>query len=302
MGAVFPSGLLSLDLALEIGGLPRGQIVEVFGPQAVGKTSLCLRFIAAVQQAGGTAVFVDTEYALDPLYAARCGIEVNRLWMVHPENGEQALDTLRRLALSRAVDLIVVDSAAALLPRAEKESALGTVRGAQERLLCEGLRRLSRELPATPAGVVFTNQIRHKSPGRLEGLETAAGGLPLKLHAAVRLELTPSAPRAGRPKIMGSCILGRVVKNKFARQSRAFKFNIMYNGVIADSEELLELAIHYHIIDKRENDFYFDGFWLGHGVQAAWLSLSRDGALSTHLERALRQQALPSTPMPVEED
>ncbi len=299
--AVFPTGLISLDIAVGIGGVPRGYITEIFGAEATGKTSLCLNLIARAQHAGTTCAFVDTERALDPAYASQCGVDVTTLLVSQPETGEEALEIVARLARSGAVGLAAVDSAAALAPKAEVNGRLGETAGtAQVKLLSTALHKLDAAARQSGMAIVFTNQTRQMAGANFGVASTTPGGLALKAQAALRVALSPGEAIQMGSAILGSRIHARVVKNKLAPPFSTTDFNIMYNGGIDIQEDLLKVGLRLGLINKRGSLFCIGEQMLGQGRHEAALALYRTPELADKLDQQIRQLALPASLMPVE--
>ena len=253
-----PTGSLSLDLALG-GGLPKGRIIEVYGPESSGKTTLTLHAIAEVQKAGGTAAFIDAEHALDPAYAKRIGVDVTNLLLSQPDNGEQALEITETLVRSNAVDIIVVDSVAALVPRAEIEGDMGdSLPGLQARLMSQALRKLTGVINRSKVTVVFINQIRMKIGVMFGNPETTTGGNALKFYASVRMDIRRIGQIKQGDEVIGNHTRVKVVKNKIAPPFREAEFDIMYNQGISKSGDVTDLAVKYGIVEKG-------GAWLTYG-------------------------------------
>jgi recombination protein RecA len=291
-----PTGSLSLDIALG-GGLPKGRIIEVYGPESSGKTTLTLHAIAEVQRAGGTAAFIDAEHALDPVYAKRIGVDVDNLLLSQPDNGEQALEITETLVRSNAVDIIVVDSVAALVPRAEIEGDMGdSLPGLQARLMSQALRKLTGVINRSKATVVFINQIRMKIGVMFGNPETTTGGNALKFYASVRMDIR----RIGQIK-QGDSIIGyrarvKVVKNKIAPPFREAEFDIMYTegktgGGISRTGDVLDLATQHNIVEKSGAWFAYQGNKIGQGREAAKAYLHDNPEVMEELAAKVREAA-----------
>src|SRR5476649_27492 len=263
-----PTGALSLDIALG-GGIPRGRVVEIYGPESSGKTTLSLHAIAEVQRAGGTAAFIDAEHALDPAYAKRIGVDVENLLLSQPDNGEQALEIVETLVRSNAVDLIVVDSVAALVPRAEIEGDMGDSHmGLQARLMSQALRKLTGIISRSNATVIFINQIRMKIGVMFGNPETTTGGNALKFYASVRMDIRRIAQIKQGETTVGNRTRVKVVKNKVAPPFREAEFDIMYNEGISYSGDVLDLATQYEIVEKSGAWYAYNSEKIGQGREA----------------------------------
>jgi recombination protein RecA len=264
-----PTGSLSLDLALG-GGIPRGRIIEIYGPESSGKTTLTLHAIAEIQKKGGTAAFIDAEHALDPAYAKRIGVDVENLLLSQPDNGEQALEITETLVRSNAVDLIVVDSVAALVPRAEIEGDMGDPQmGLQARLMSQALRKLTGVISRSKTTVIFINQIRMKIGVMFGNPETTTGGNALKFYASVRMDIRRISQIKSGDAVIGNRARVKVVKNKVAPPFREAEFDIMYNQGISTSGDILDLAVKYNIVEKAGAWFAYGGEKIGQGREAA---------------------------------
>lgn len=264
-----PTGSLSLDLALG-GGLPKGRIIEIYGPESSGKTTLTLHAIAEIQKQGGTAAFIDAEHALDPSYAKRIGVDVDNLLLSQPDNGEQALEIAETLVRSNAVDLIVVDSVAALTPRAEIEGDMGDSHmGLQARLMSQALRKLTGVISRSKATVIFINQIRMKIGVMFGNPETTTGGNALKFYASVRMDIRRVSQIKQGEEVIGNRTRVKVVKNKIAPPFRQAEFDIMYNQGISRSGDVLDLAVEHNIVEKSGAWFAYNGAKIGQGREAA---------------------------------
>ncbi|PIT86524.1 MAG: recombinase RecA [Candidatus Magasanikbacteria bacterium CG10_big_fil_rev_8_21_14_0_10_43_6] len=265
-----PTGCLSLDIALGIKGVPRGRIVEIFGPEASGKTTLAQHIVAETQKAGGIAAFIDAEHALDPDYARKIGVDVDNLLISQPDTGEQALEILETLVRSNGVDVVVIDSVAALVPKAEIEGDMGDSHmGLQARLMSQALRKLTGIVSKTHTTVIFINQIRHKIGVFFGNPETTTGGNALKFYSSIRIEIRRSAQIKQAEKIIGNRVKVKVVKNKVAAPFRTTEFDIMYNEGISLSGDLLDTGIEHKIINKSGNSYSFGEEKLGVGREKA---------------------------------
>jgi len=265
-----PTGSISLDIALGIGGIPRGRVVEIYGPESSGKTTLTLHIIANTQKAGGVAAFIDAEHALDPEYAKRIGVNINDLLISQPDNGEQALDIVETLVNSGQVNVIVVDSVAALVPKAEIEGDMGDQHmGRQARLMSQALRKLTSIISKSNCTVIFINQIRMKIGIVFGNPETTTGGNALKFYCSVRIEVRRSAQIKKGEEIVGNRTKVKIVKNKVAPPFRTTEFDIMYNEGISASGDVLDTGVKYEVIEKKGNSFSFGEAKLGVGREAA---------------------------------
>jgi recombination protein RecA len=287
-----PTGSLSLDLALGIGGIPRGRITEIYGPESSGKTTLCQHIVAEVQKMGGTAAYVDMEHALDPSYAAKCGVDIDNLLVSQPDTGEQALEITETLVRSGAVDLVVIDSVAALVPRSEIEGDMGDAQmGAMARLMSQALRKLSGAINQTKTSVVFTNQLRMKIGVMFGNPETTTGGNALKFYASVRLDVRRIQSIKIGAEIVGNRTRVRVVKNKVAPPFRSAEFDIMYNEGISKVGDLIDLATQLEIVDKRGAFFSFGETRLGQGRENSKEFLRQNPDLAKKIEDIIRLRA-----------
>lgn len=289
---VIPTGSLSLDLALGVGGIPRGRITEIFGPESSGKTTLCQHIVAEAQKLGGTAAYIDMEHALDPIYAAKCGVDVENLLVSQPDTGEQALEITETLVRSGAVDVVVIDSVAALVPRAEIEGDMGDAQmGAMARLMSQALRKLSGAINQTKTAVIFTNQLRQKIGVVFGNPETTTGGNALKFYASVRLDIRRIQSIKIGAEIVGNRTRVRVVKNKVAPPFRTAEFDIMYNEGISKVGDLIDLATQLGIIEKRGAFFSYGEIRLGQGRENAKEFLRQNPDLADEIEMVIRQRA-----------
>lgn len=287
-----PTGSLSLDLALGVGGIPRGRITEIYGPESSGKTTLCLHIVAEAQRMGGTAAYIDMEHALDPVYAARLGVNLDTLYISQPDTGEQALEITDTLVRSGAVDIVVIDSVAALVPRNEIEGDMGdATMGMQARLMSQALRKLSGAINQTKTAVVFTNQLRQKIGVMFGNPETTTGGMALKFYASVRLDVRRIQSIKVGAEIIGNRVRVRVVKNKVAPPFRTAEFDIMYNEGISKVGDIIDLATQLDIITKRGAFFSYGDIRLGQGRENAKEFLRQNSDLANEIEQAIRQRA-----------
>ncbi len=289
---VIPTGSLTLDIALGIGGYPRGRIVEIYGAEASGKTTVALHAIAEAQKQGGIAAFIDAEHALDPAYAARLGVDLDSLYISQPDTGEQALDIVEKLVSSGAVDLVVVDSVAALVPRAEIEGTIDDQGvGVQARLMSRAIRRLTGVVSRSNAIVIFINQIRHKIQA-YGNPETTPGGLALKFAASVRISVhARSSPIKDKGEAVGIEVTAKVVKNKLAPPYRVARFDILYGQGISRLGELVDLGVEYGVIRKSGSWFSYGDKQLGQGRDNVRQLLAENPELAAEIERAIRRKA-----------
>lgn len=287
-----PTGSLSLDLALGVGGIPRGRITEIFGPESSGKTTLCQHIVAEVQKMGGTAAYVDMEHALDPSYAAKCGVDIDNLLVSQPDTGEQALEITETLVRSGAVDLVVIDSVAALVPRSEIEGDMGDAQmGAMARLMSQALRKLSGAINQSKTTVIFTNQLRMKIGVMFGNPETTTGGNALKFYASIRLDVRRIQSIKIGAEVVGNRTRVRVVKNKVAPPFRSAEFDIMYNEGISKVGDLIDLATQLGIVDKRGAFFSYGDVRLGQGRENSKEFLRQNPDLANEIETVIRQRA-----------
>ncbi len=301
-----PTGSLSLDIALGVGGIPRARITEIYGPEASGKTTICQHIVAEAQKMGGTAAFIDMEHALDPVYAAKCGVNVDELLISQPDMGEQALEITETLVRSGAVEIVVIDSVAALVPRSEIEGDMGDpTMGTQARLMSQAMRKLSGAINQTRTSVIFTNQLRHKIGVMFGNPETTTGGNALKFYASVRLDVRRIQSIKVGSEIIGNRVRVRVVKNKVAAPFRTAEFDIMYNEGISKTGDILDLGADLDIIDKRGSWYSYGDIRLGQGRENSKEFLQQNEELSKEIEKAIREQSLvknPSTPWSDDDD
>jgi len=288
---LIPSGSLSLDLALG-GGYPKGRIIEIYGPESSGKTTLTLHAIAEIQKQGGTAAFIDAEHALDPAYAKRIGVDTANLLISQPDNGEQALEICETLVRSGAVDLIVVDSVAALVPQAEIDGDMGEAQmGLQARLMSQAMRKLTGIISKSKATVIFINQIRMKIGVMFGNPETTTGGNALKFYASVRLDIRRIGQIKEGDNITGNRTKVKVVKNKIAAPFRTAEFDIMYNEGISKVGDLLDLAVQYGVIEKSGAFFKYEGDTLGQGREAVKKVFREKPDFMNEIKKKVRAEA-----------
>jgi recombination protein RecA len=297
-----PSGSLSLDLSLGVGGYPRGRVIEVFGPESSGKTTLTLHAIAEAQKLGGTAAFIDAEHALDANYARKLGVDVDNLLVSQPDSGEQALEIAEVLIRSGAIDIVVVDSVAALVPRAELEGEMGEAQmGLQARLMSQALRKLTGIVSKSKTCLIFINQIREKIGVMFGNPETTTGGRALKFYSSVRVDVRRIASIKEGDEVTGSRTKAKIVKNKVAPPFREAEFDIMYGQGISREGDLLDLAVDKNIVDKSGAWFSFQGERLGQGRDNAKVFLKDNPDYRGRIELALREimgLSIPTIPAP----
>ncbi len=289
---VISTGSLSLDLALGVGGLPRGRVVEIYGPESSGKTTLCLHAIAEAQKAGGTAAFVDAEHALDITYAKKLGIQTDDLLVAQPDTGEQALEIVETLVRSGAIDIIVIDSVAALVPRAEIEGEMGDSHmGLQARLMSQALRKLTGAISKSMTTVVFINQIRMKIGVMFGNPETTTGGNALKFYSSVRLDIRRIESIKDGQEVMGSRVRVKVVKNKTAPPFKQAEFDIMFAEGVSKVGELVDLGVDKKIVDKAGAWYSYNEERLGQGREAAKTFLKTNVDIADEIEQKIREKA-----------
>ena len=283
------TGSLGLDIALGIGGLPRGRVVEVYGPESSGKTTLALHAIAEAQKAGGTAAFIDAEHALDPGYAKKLGVNIDELIVSQPDTGEQALEITDTLVRSNAVDVLVIDSVAALVPRAEIEGEMGDSHvGLQARLMSQALRKITGSINRSRCLVIFINQIRMKIGVMYGSPETTTGGNALKFYASVRLDIRRTGQIKDREDIVGNATRVKVVKNKVAPPFKQVEFDIMYGEGISKTGEILDLGVKAGIVEKSGAWFSYDSIRIGQGRENAKVWLKENPDMAARLEQQIR--------------
>lgn len=284
------TGCLSLDVALGIGGVPRGRIIEIFGPESSGKTTLAQHIVAEVQKTGGLAAYIDAEHALDPEYAQKIGVNIDELFISQPDTGEQALEIVETLVRSNAVDVIVIDSVAALTPKAEIEGEMGDAHmGLQARLMSQALRKLAAIVSKSKTTVVFINQIRMKIGVMFGNPETTTGGNALKFYSSIRIEIRRSAQIKQAETIIGNRTKVKIVKNKVAPPFRSCEFDIMYNEGISISGDLIDVGTQTDVIKKSGNNYYFNEEKLGLGRENAKLALRQNPELMKKIREAILQ-------------
>jgi len=283
-----PTGSISLDIALGIGGVPRGRIIEVYGPESSGKTTLALHIVANAQKAGGTAAFVDAEHALDPEYAKKIGVKINEMLISQPDTGEQALDIVETLVRSGAVDVIVVDSVAALVPKAEIEGEMGDQHvGRQARLMSQALRKLTAIVSRSNTIVIFINQIRMKIGVMFGNPETTSGGQALKFYSSVRVEVRRIAQIKKGEDIVGNRTKVKIVKNKVAPPFKTAEFDIMYNEGISLAGDLVDMGVKYEVVKKSGNSYSFEETKLGTGRENAKNFLKENPKVGDKIAKAI---------------
>jgi recombination protein RecA len=289
---VIPTGSLPLDLALGVGGMPRGRVVEIYGPESAGKTTVALHVIAEAQKQGGVAAFVDAEHALDPVYASRIGVNIDELLISQPDTGEQALDIVEVLVRSSAVDIIVIDSVAALVPKAEIEGEMGDSHvGLQARLMSQAMRKLTAAISKSNATVIFLNQLREKVGIMFGNPETQPGGRALKFYSSVRLDIRKVEVIKSGLESIGSRVKVKVVKNKVAPPFRTAEFDILFNEGISREGALIDTAVEYGIIEKSGTWMSYGERRLGQGRENVRNFLRENPTLSGEIEAAVREKA-----------
>jgi recombination protein RecA len=287
-----PTGSLSLDIALGVGGLPKGRIVEIYGPESSGKTTLCLHVIAEAQRQGGVCGFVDVEHALDPAYAARIGVDVENLYVSQPDTGEQALEIAEALLRSNALDVVVIDSVAALVPRAEIEGEMGDSHmGLQARLMSQALRKLTGVVKSSNTCMIFTNQLRQKIGVMFGNPETTTGGMALKFYASVRLDVRRIESIKQGTDVIGNRTRVTVKKNKVAPPFKVAEFDIMYNEGISTTGNLLDLGVEYDILTKRGAYYRYNEDLIGQGRESSKEYLRENADLARTLDALIREKA-----------
>jgi len=301
-----PTGSISLDIALGIGGIPRARITEIFGPESAGKSTLAQHIVAQAQLLGGTAAYIDVEHALEPVYAAATGVKIDDLLVSQPDTGEQALEICEALVRSNAVDLIIVDSVAALVPRAEIEGEMGdSLPGLQARLMSQALRKLTGSISKSKAAVIFINQLREKIGVVFGNPETTPGGRALKFYSSVRIDLRRIETLKQQQAIVGSRVRAKVVKNKVAAPFRQAEFDIMFqkaNAGISREGDIIDIGLEFEIIKKMGSFFSYGDLRLGQGRENAKAYLRENPTLTGEIEKEIRDEAglslLPDRPKP----
>jgi recombination protein RecA len=287
-----PTGSLGLDLALGIGGLPRGRIIEIYGPESSGKTTLALHCVAEAQRRGGTAAFIDAEHALDPVYVRKLGVNLDELLISQPDAGEQALEIADTLVRSGAIDVLVIDSVAALVPRAELEGEMGDSHvGLQARLMSQALRKLTASTARSDTMIIFINQIRMKIGVMFGNPETTTGGNALKFYASVRLEIRRIGQIKDRDEVVGNQTRVKVVKNKVAPPFKMVEFDIMYGEGVSKTGELLDLGVKAGLVEKSGSWFSYNSTRIGQGRENAKTFLKDNPEMAAEIENAIRANA-----------
>jgi len=283
------TGSLGLDIALGVGGLPRGRVIEIYGPESSGKTTLALHVIAEAQKTGGTAAFIDAEHALDPVYAKKLGVNIDELIVSQPDTGEQALEIVDTLVRSNAIDVLVVDSVAALVPRAEIEGEMGDSHvGLQARLMSQSLRKLTGSISRSRCMVIFINQLRMKIGVMYGNPETTTGGNALKFYASVRLDIRRTGAIKDRDEVVGNATRVKVVKNKVAPPFKQVEFDIMYGEGVSKIGEILDLGVKAGIVEKSGAWFSYDSVRIGQGRENSKTYLKNNPEVADRLEKAIR--------------
>ncbi|MGN0154591.1 MAG: recombinase RecA [Lachnospiraceae bacterium] len=287
-----PTGSLSLDLALGIGGVPKGRIIEIYGPESSGKTTVALHIVAEVQKNGGIAGFIDAEHALDPVYAGNIGVDINNLYISQPDNGEQALEITETMVRSGAVDVIIVDSVAALVPKAEIDGEMGDAHvGLQARLMSQALRKLTAVISKSNCVVIFINQLREKVGVMFGNPETTTGGRALKFYSSVRLDVRRIETLKQNGEVIGNRTRVKVVKNKVAPPFREAEFDIMFGKGISKEGDILDLAVRENIINKSGAWFSYNGEKIGQGRENAKIFLQDNPEIALEVENKVRASA-----------
>ena len=284
-----PTGSLSLDIALGVGGVPRGRVIEIYGPESSGKTTICQHIVAEAQNMGGLCAFIDMEHALDPVYAAKCGVDIDNLYIAQPDTGEQALEIAEALIRSGTMDIVVVDSVAALVPRAEIEGDMGDAHmGLMARLMSQALRKLSGAIKQSNTAVIFTNQLREKIGVMFGNPETTTGGKALKFYASVRLDVRRIQTIKSSGEVIGSRTRVRVKKNKVAPPFGEAEFDIMYDVGISKVGDLVDLGVEHGILDKRGSYYRYSDELIGQGRENAKRFLAENADVAFAVENNIR--------------
>jgi recombination protein RecA len=295
-----PTGSIALDIALGVGGLPKGRIIEIYGPESSGKTTLCQHVVAEVQKRGGTAAFIDVEHALDPIYAAKLGVDISKLLIAQPDTGEQALEIAETLISSGALDVVVIDSVAALVPRAELEGEMGdSLPGLQARLMSQALRKLTGAVSRTGTMLIFTNQLREKIGVMFGSPETTAGGKALKFYASVRLDIRRIETLKNGTDAIGSRVRVKVVKNKVAAPFRQAEFDVMYGSGISTEGSLLDLGVEQEILTKSGAFYSYKEQRLGQGREASREFLKANPEVAKAIDTEIRAKLLAKVEPPL---
>ncbi len=290
---VIPTGSISLDLALGVGGIPRGRVIEVYGPESSGKTTLALHIVAESQKMGGVAAYVDAEHALDPEYAKKIGVKIDQLLISQPDTGEQALDIVESLVKSGGIDVIVVDSVAALTPRAEIEGEMDQQHvGAQARLMSHALRKLTSVVAKANTSVIFINQLRQKIGIMFGNPETTPGGLALKFYSSVRIEVRRAAQIQVSEKIVGNRVKIKIVKNKVAPPFRTTEFDILYNEGISRYSDVLNTGVRYGVVAKAGAWYNYGNQRLGQGIEGSRLFLKENPKMEKEIVAKIKEAAI----------
>lgn len=298
-----PTGALSLDLALGIGGIPRGRVIEVFGPEAGGKTTLSLHIASQAQKAGGTVAFIDAEHALDPVYASAIGVNIDELLISQPDSGEQALEIAEKLVRSGALDLIIIDSVAALVPKAEIEGDMGDAHvGLQARLMSQALRKLTSLLSKTKTSIIFINQLRQKIGVMFGNPETTPGGLALKFYSSVRLDVRKIENLKSGEHVIGTRVRVKVVKNKVAPPYRQAEFTMLHGEGISKEACLITMGVDSNIVEKSGSWFIYNGEKLGQGAENARQYLKDNSEVALEIEGKLKEMYLGTGIIPKKEE
>ena len=290
---VIPTGSISLDLALVVGGIPRGRVVEVYGPESSGKTTLCLHIVAEAQKMGGVAAYIDAEHALDPDYAKKIGVKIEDLLISQPDTGEQALDILESLVKSGSVDVVVIDSVAALTPRAEIEGEMDQQHvGLQARLMSHALRKLTAIVAKTKTTVIFINQLRMKIGVMFGNPETTTGGMALKFYSSIRIEIRRAAQIQASEKIVGNRVKVKIVKNKVAPPFRTCEFDILYNEGISRYSDVVNSGVQYAVLTKAGSWYNYGSHKLGQGIEGSRQFLKENPKIEKEIVDKIRLAAL----------